>query len=203
MGYSLDLFCLDWQRLGNALGSGDLAMIDRVSRGTGAAFFPDAARRGHDCAKALEGLILGDYGKRLRARGVDAAMAEPETVTAEVAIAFCALIETLGQTAGQVIHNSAAGTAFRDRFLFQAQVVLQSPVDLDRLIQRPLFGIVHEGYPAWGGLSRAEVAQVLSRHPLEELPEMEDSDQDEWLYGILEALQHSRQAGVDSITLYR
>jgi hypothetical protein len=203
VGYTLDFFSLDWKRLREALGSGDRTLFDEVRQGAGAVPFASAARHGYDCQKALESLIMGQRGRVMRTRGVDTVGEESQAATPDLAVAFTALLETLGQTVGQLIHNSAAGPAFRDQFLPRAQNALKCPLDLNFLIERPLFGIVHEDYPAWGGLRRSEVVEVLGKQALDELPEMDDTDEDEWLYELVEALRYSRQSGVDLVTLYR
>src|SRR5260370_27624768 len=114
---------------------------------------------------------MGSRGRVLRARGVDPVGEESRAASPDLAVAFTALLETLGQTVGQLIHNSAAGPAFREQFLPSAQNALKCPLDLNFLIERPLFGIVHEDYPAWCGLRRSEFFEWLGMHaPLDPQP---------------------------------
>jgi len=113
------------------------------------------------------------------------------------------IIRTVGDRVGEMEHVTRSGEFFRDDFLGkEAPAVLRTSVSLGLLVSRPLFGLTHELYPSWGGLTKAEIAAVLGPFSSENLPETGDSDIDGWLYELVDCLEAVRQSGSDLVSLY-
>jgi hypothetical protein len=61
---------------------------------------------------------------------------------------------------------------------------------------------MHGGFPSWGGFRRSEVRAVLGGRSLDQLPEMEDSDEDAWMYKLIDALSYADETRQDIVSLY-
>ncbi len=202
MGYTVSFFSMNLSNLAMALRGEQRDRLRRhIIQGAGGKLFASAAGRGLDCEAALADLLGGTLGSALVSRPAQSP-AEPQDASDAVAIAFLALIQTLGVPAGELIHNSAAGPMFRDHFLDQTLPSVLAPFDWYLLVDRPMFGLTHPGYPTWGGLGQQECQTLWQGHSLDTLPELEDSDEEEWLYSIGEALTVANAHGTGLLTLY-
>ena len=205
MGYMLEFYSLPWAGLGAALGSGDAGLLQRA-RELQRSQMEDVAAdlpAGREWEGALEDLIGGDLGRRLRGRDA-LGQGEPEEASQAAAVAMAALVRALGERLGGLSHRTRGGDVFREDFLGgQAQTALHPPVDLRLLTQRPLFGLVHSGYPSWGGLAAAEARAIVTGTPEpDDLPDLEDPDASSWLFALWEMLASAGDRERDLVTLY-
>lgn len=205
MPHIMEFYGLDWSDLGKTLGSGDRDLVDRVDQENGDNFFRSAEDQENRLVwrKILEALICGRRGKALAARGPEPNI-QPEAASDIAALALAAMVRTLGTGIGELEHSTSSGSFFREEFLErEAPRLLKSSVVLTQLINRPLFGLVHEEtYPSWGGLKKAEVRLLLENRAGDGIPSADDSDVEAWLYDLCTCLQAAHEDGSDIVTVY-
>ena len=168
MGYSIELYGLDWQKLGRVFGSGDRELYEAVvqKEGPRLSVASDAELKAA-WERALGELLLGDLGRELAALGADAKARAPQEASDATALAVAAVIRNQGEPIGDLRHSSVSGQYFRETFLaHDAPRALNTSVDLLLLVSRPLFGLTHSGFPSWGGLRQSEVRAALGGHTL-------------------------------------
>jgi hypothetical protein len=92
--------------------------------------------------------------------------------------------------------DGVAGSAFNDHELG------------DKLMARPLFGLLHFDFLSWGGLTQAEIAALMPKYALtpaekqdEEWQAIADHAQG-WLDTLVAALGAAAAAKTDLVTLY-
>lgn len=199
MGYSLQFYSLDWNRLGQLFIPGDSVLVDAI-RNSGNTLFAGNLGSRVDWQGALGRLALGGDPRLSLDEGT---WVKPSEATPDEALAMAAAVRFLGERIGEVPHSSRGGPKFRQLF---APGVL-SPVfgvalPLHDLLQRPLLGLVSTEYPSWGGLKKTEVDKLLQDAALDPVPSMGDADYDAWLYELGEALRQAKDARMDLVTLY-
>ena len=164
MSYMLEIYGLDWKALSEIFGSGDKRLVAQIDREYGEKFYrgsPTAEYERSVWRGSLDALICGRPGKALAASGPTGSASAEET-TDSTALAMAGIIRTVGDRVGEMEHVTRSGEFFRDDFLGkEAPAVLRTSVSLGLLVSRPLFGLTHELYPSWGGLTKAEIGAVL------------------------------------------
>jgi hypothetical protein len=75
-------------------------------------------------------------------------------------------------------------------------------VDLELLLQRPLFGLLLPAYPSWGGLKKSELASLLKGREPTDAFESGDPDFEDWFYLLEAALREAGALDTDLVTLY-
>lgn len=202
MGYTLECYLLNWDELRDAFGSGRRELYEetlKTAQSTG--ILESARKRGHRVEQAIESLILGGAGRELAHLQPDAKV-PPAEAADEFALAFTALIRTLGAPAGELVHSMRAGPQFRDTFFEEHAQSHFQDVDISQLLSRPLFGRLHSEFPSWGGLSAPEVAAAFKGKSADEIPPGADSDEDDWMHSLFTVLDNANQAQSDIVTLY-
>jgi len=204
MGYSIELYNLDCKDLGRTFASGDAALLQEVRTGQGAVLhFQDDPDFRAEWDARLQDLLIGNSGKVLAAHGCDPKQESAPEVSDAMALAFVAVVRVKGEFIGELRHSSMTGRSFREEFLAKdAPEALGTSVDLFNLMSRPLFGIQHEDYPSWGGLTIEEIREITRNIDMEDPPTTGDSDEDSWLYELCDALCYAREAGKDIVSLY-
>ncbi len=204
MPYTLEFYSLNWRAFGQALGSGNRALLDRIAQENGDNFFrgPENQEEQLLWKKILEALICGRRGQALAAQGPEPKIL-PEEVSDRVALAMIGIIRTLGVGVGEMEHSTASGSFFRDDFFGkEAPALFQAPIPLTPLLNRPLFGLIHGIYPSWGGLKKAEIQSLIAGRANHELPNVEDSDVEAWFYELEDCLRAAYEDGTDLVTVY-
>ncbi|MBI4278789.1 MAG: hypothetical protein HY660_10060 [Armatimonadetes bacterium] len=205
MGYAVEFYSLDWANLQRVFGSGDHRLLDRIRAQWEAALITAHAEEIEqvEWRGALWELLIGPRGKQLAARGPEPRAGKPEEVSAAAALAMAAIVRAEGTYAGSMRHRSKGGQYFRETFLArQARDALASQTDLDLILARPLFGMTYDGYPSWGGLTKAEIGTLLGGRRWEDLPRLADPDPAAWLLELWNALAAVDASGFDLVTLY-
>ena len=203
MGQTLELYQLDWTQLTGTLGSGNTALVKEIESSLDHRMFTaaDAEIQKLLWRKAVEALVTGRRGEEIRQRATH----EPdyrEEVTDLAALAMLGIIRSQGVPVATLEHNSKAGDAFREEFLAALPAALGLAVEPELIVNRPLSGLTHATYPSWGGLSKSEIAQVFNRVSMDDLPTLDDSDLDGWLYDFINGLEAVYEAKSDLVTLY-
>jgi len=140
---------------------------------------------------------------------------EPPDVSDDAALVLAAFVRQLGQPVGAISHDGSVvhdrDLPLRFRAMFLDGVVGSCFGDHqlgEKLAARPLFGLYHLDFLSWGGLSRAELAEIVPRYALTQA-EKEDDEWDEvadyadtWLDALVAALRAAAAAGTDLVTLY-
>ncbi len=205
MSYMLEMYSLDWKALGEVFGSGNKILVGQIDKQFGEQFFRGSPTAEHDRAVwrgALDALIGGRRGQELVASGPQGP-GVPEQVTDSTALALAGIIRTVGDRVGEMEHSTSSGDFFRDEFLArEAPAILRTTINLGLLVSRPLFGLEHDLYPSWGGLTKMEIPAVVGSFSTEKPPEANDSDIEGWLYDLIDSLDAVRQNGADLVTLY-
>jgi len=202
MGYSVRFFRLNWDSLIPALNGERMGLLKEIPKGPAKSILSSGLSRGLDPMEGLRELLGGDLGRKAAARGPEPAVESIEDLSPGQALAWLALTEHLGVPAGQLVHNSKAGPAFRDHFLEVSLPAVLGPFDWYLLVDRPLFGLTFPGYPTWGGLRAAECADFLRGRDPGDVPEIEDPDEQEWLEEVYGAIESAHAANTDLITQY-
>ena len=204
MPYVLEFYSLDWAELGKAMGSGDHALVNRIDQENGDNFFRGVEDQETRLIwrKVLEALICGRRGKNLAEWGPEPKI-QPEEASDIAALALVGMVRTLGTGIGELEHSTTSGSFFREEFFGkEAPVLLKSLVNLEQLLSRPLFGIVHEIYPSWGGLKKTEIKLLLENLAGHRIPPLDDSDVEAWLYDLYGCLRIAYENGTDIVTVY-
>jgi hypothetical protein len=202
MGYSIELYALNWDHLASVFGSGDKALLESIlSRQGPKLFFRDSLEK-TNWEQQLTDLLLGAAGRRLALD--QPANAQVTEVSDAFALALTAIIRQRGEFIASLQHSSMAGSHFREDFLANsaARALGTSSELLLFLVDRPLFGLHHSGFPSWGGLQKTEIDTLLEKVTLSDLPPMGDSDDDAWLYDLCDALFYAKDSGRDIVSLY-
>ncbi|MDS4029444.1 MAG: hypothetical protein RKO66_05170 [Candidatus Contendobacter sp.] len=203
MPYILEFYSLDWRTLGKVFGSGNRALLDRIAQENGDNFFRGLENKEDHLLwkKILEALICGRRGQALAAQGPEPKI--QEEVSDRMALALVGIIRTLGVGIGEMEHSTASGSFFRDDFFGQeAPTLLSSPINLKLLLSRPLFGVTHGTYPSWGGLKKTEIHLLIKSMANHNIPNVDDSDVEAWLYELCDCLHAAYEDGTDIVTVY-
>jgi hypothetical protein len=204
MPYTLEFYSLNWRAFGQALGSGNRALLDQIVQENGDNFFrgPENQEEHLLWRKILEALICGRRGQALAAQG-PAPKRPLEEVSDRMALALVGIIRTLGVGIGEMEHSTASGSFFRDDFFGkEAPALFQSSIDLPQLLNRPLFGLIHGIYPSWGGLKKAEIHLLIENMANHKIPPVDDSDVEAWLYELYYFVRAAYEEGTDIVTVY-
>ncbi|MFH1896737.1 MAG: hypothetical protein ABH886_00595 [Candidatus Desantisbacteria bacterium] len=200
MGYTVEFYCLDWKELGKKLGCKDKKLLNSIleEETQELDLDPDVQK---EYKEALENILMKDEWLERKKQGAD--WAETKEASDGEAMAMVSIVRHIGERIGEMSHSSAGGEDFREVFLKEeAKKALTTSVDLLLLIDRPFFGLQSPGYPSWGGLKKSEIKKVLGDTTLEDLPEMDDSDAEAWLYELVDYLTYASESNKDIITLY-
>jgi len=114
---------------------------------------------------------------------------------------FIAMAQHLGVFQGNLNHSSLVGDKFRSHFLGKiASLSYQEPNFLSCLTDRSFYGLLcEEGYPSWGGLSKAELKKLLIKY---QPPDNEDEDISEWIDELSMLIEYCSKTEKDLITIY-
>jgi hypothetical protein len=140
---------------------------------------------------------------------------DPPEISDKAALVFAAAVRQLGKPLGAIRHLGAAAASgglaldFREMFLDGVAGTCFGDHRLgENLAARPLFGVFHLDFLAWGGLTQKELSELLAKF---ELPEAEKRDEEwqaiadhaeAWLADLLAALRAAAAAKTDLVTLY-
>jgi hypothetical protein len=200
MGYSLECYLLDHAKLSLMVGSGRDDLLRSILEAEIDIFEanPRVPWRG-----ALKELITGERGRALRQHQTFGEFGNSEAATEEEAIALVALVRSQGARIGELIHNTRAGEKFRQMFSkeFSPSPFANTQL-LPRLLSNPLFGLTQDMYPSWGGLTHAELSQLIGTDSLAPTSWPADSDHCEWLYLLKDMVEQGVEEGCDMVTLY-
>ena len=204
MGYTLEIYQLGWYDIGKALGGGGRELFDRVVRENEARFFAGAPGDSDEPViwrKIVEAFVCGRRGEETAGRGPEFP-GEEEALSGPAALAVAAIIATIGEPIGRMEHSSAGGEMFRRFIEEEAFKALQPPFGLGFLLDRPLFGMTHDGFPSWGGLKYREIKDIVSGRSISDLPDLEDSDLNAWLFELFDLLETAYENESYIVTVY-
>jgi len=115
--------------------------------------------------------------------------------------AFVELVKQKGTFLGSLDHASASAKEFLEGFMTKVLTKCFPKAKLEKqLLERQLFGLKPPTLPAWGGLTKEELSQVLAiyKAPKEDL----DDDYASWLADLIEFMQWTDEMKNDLITVY-
>lgn len=114
-------------------------------------------------------------------------------------------LDAIGKRVGSVTHSSGGGNWFRGDFMDGVAAPLIGAEPVSFLLDRELAGMRWDGYPSMGWLTRAELAEVITR--LDEAGEeavarVADPESAETLEDFIGILRAVAAAGRDAVTCY-
>ena len=233
MSYALEFYSLSWDTLKAALTRPDPKLIRAITEQKWTRLLEDTdigqhphhslfaalpERLRHDAGPwdhvdALFERALAEIGQATahpRAPGQ-----EPPDVSDDAALVLAAFVRQLGKLVGAITHDGSVAhdrdLPLRFRAMFLDGVVGSCFGDHqlgEKLAARPLFGLYHLDFLSWGGLSRAELQEIVPRYALTEAEKEEDEwDEvadyaDTWLDSLVTSLRAAEASGTDLVTLY-
>jgi len=145
-----------------------------------------------------------------RAPGLD-----PPEIGDNAALLFAGMVRQLGTPVGRieqdqaVAHDPELQLAFREALLDGVVGACYGDLQFgEKLAARPLFGLFHLDFLAWGGLTQQELQDLVAKYRLSDAtrrgPDWQDvSDHVEaWLDAIVKAVAAAAEAKLDLVTLY-
>jgi len=233
VSYALEFYSLSWDALKAALTGPDPKLIRAITEQQWTRLLEDTDIGQHP-HHSLLGLLPGrprhdagpwDHVDALFERAlaeIGRAIAHPRPpgqeapdVSDDAALVLAAYIRQLGQRVGAISHDGSVAhdrdLPLRFRAMFLDGVVGACFGDHqlgEKLAARPLFGLYHLDFLSWGGLSSAELKEIVPRYALTEAEKEEDEwDEvadyaDTWLQSLVAALSTAQAAGTDLVTLY-
>jgi len=140
---------------------------------------------------------------------------DPPDVSDNAALVFAAFVRHLGTPVGRIAEDEAVAhdpelqLAFREALLDGVVGACYGDLQLgEQLAARPLFGLFHLDFLAWGGLTQEELRELVAKYQLTDATkrgaDWEDvADHVEaWLAAIVDALGRAASAKRDLVTLY-
>jgi len=140
---------------------------------------------------------------------------DPPEIGDNAALFFAALVRQLGTPVGRIAQDQAVAhdpelqLAFRAALLDGVVGSCYGDLQLgEKLAARPLFGLFHLDFLAWGGLTQQELQDLVAKYRLSGAirrgPDWADvSDHAEaWLAAIVKAVAAAADAKSDLVTLY-
>jgi hypothetical protein len=233
VSYALEFYSLSWDALKAALAQPDPKLIRAITEQRWTRLLEDTdigQPPHHALFAALPERIRHDAGpwdhvdvlfERALAE-IGQAIAHPRTpgqeppdVSDDAALVLAAFVRQLGKPVGAITHDGSVAhdrdLPLRFRAMFLDGVVGSCFGDHqlgEKLAARPLFGLYHLDFLSWGGLSRAELKEIVPRYALTEV-EKEDDEWDEvadyadtWLDVLVASLRAAQASGTDLVTLY-
>jgi len=140
---------------------------------------------------------------------------DPPDVSDNAALVVAALVRHLGKQVGRigqggtVAHDPEVQLAFREALLDGVAGACYGDLQLgEKLAARPLFGLFHLDFLAWGGLTQQELRELARKFKLTDATKLGPDWQDvadhveAWLDAIVKSLNAAATAGSDLVTLY-
>jgi hypothetical protein len=233
VSYALEFYSLSWDALKAALTEPDPKLIRTITEQKWTRLLEDTdigqhphhtllgvlpERLRHDAGPwdHVDGLFqraLAEIGRAIA--HPPAPGQEPPDVSDDAALVLAAFVRQLGQRVGAIGHDGSVAhdrdLPLRFRAMFLDGVVGSCFGDHqlgEKLAARPLFGLYHLDFLSWGGLSSAELREIVPRYALTEAEKEEDEwDEvadyaDTWLQSLVAALRAAQACGTDLVTLY-
>jgi hypothetical protein len=194
MGYSLEFYGLGWSDLRTQLTKPEPEMAQSAYEEHWLELFEGStAKRSWDQS-------LQEIAQAIAAQG--ATGGKPKGLSENAQLVMMAMIRSLGDYLGSLDHASASGEAFRNQFLEGVAGRLYGEPKLSNFLTwRPLFGLIADDLPSWGGLEFAELSRMINQFKPPEKG-LQDDDLVVWLDELAELLQTAKDAGTDCVTLY-
>jgi hypothetical protein len=223
MSFALEFYSLSWDTLKAALAERkpDLirAIVDRQWQDLIEGDALGLVRERDDDAIAMEDadLLFADALNEIAEAMAQKRTADrdPPDVSDNAALVFAAFVQHLGTPVGRIAHEAAAAhdpelpLAFREAFLDGVAGTCLGDLQLgEKLAARPLFGLFHLDYVAWGGLTQQELGERLAKYALIDATKRGEDWQDvadhaeAWLDALVNALRRAAAAKRDLVTLY-
>jgi len=223
MSYALEFYSLSWDTLKAALSERkpELArtiaerqwerLIEQDAKGL-------AADRDDDAIGLEEADLLFEDALYEMAEAMAEQHApgfDPPDVSDNAALVFAAFVRHFGTPVGRIAEDTAAAhdpelqLAFREALLDGVVGACYGDLQLgERLAARPLFGLFHLDFLAWGGLTQGELRELAAKYRLTDATKRGADWQDvadhveAWLAAIVKALGAAAEANRDLVTLY-
>ena len=140
---------------------------------------------------------------------------DPPEIGDNAALLFAGMVRQLGTPVGRIAQDQAVAhdpelqLAFREALLDGVVGACYGDLQFgEKLAARPLFGLFHLDFLAWGGLTQQELQDLVAKYRLSDAtrrgPDWRDvSDHVEaWLDAIVKAVAAAAEAKLDLVTLY-
>lgn len=189
--YSLEFYSVSWKALREQLAQPPPEVIEQVSRQEWPLVMPSRDAAADAFPRAVQEI------SQILKTASDAAPPLSDTT----ALALVAMVRHLGVLLGSLEHSSAAGEDFAENFFGEAAAsAFCTPDLLERLTDRPFYGLAADVFPTWGGLREDELAALVSAYR----PPEKDLEEDfaAWLEEFRDLLKMAAAARIDLITLY-
>jgi len=223
MSYALEFYSLSWNTLKSALAQRKPDLLQAV--------------QAEQWDKLIQSDALGTAGdrddERISLHDVDPLFADaldeiaeamtrkptpgqdPPDLGDDAALVFAAFVRQLGKPVGRIMQDSSEvkdpelQLVFRETFLNGVAGACFGDHQLgEKLAARPLFGLFHLDYLGWGGLTQAEVNDLLSKFTLTDATKRDEDwantkgRAQAWLDALIGSLRAVSATKRDLVTLY-
>jgi len=223
MSYALDFYSLSWDALKTALTERKPELARAVAERQWERLIEGDARglasdRDDDGISLGEADLLFEDALEEIAEAMAANQApglDPPDVSDNAALVFAAFVRHLGTPVGRIAadeataHDPELQLAFRAALLDGIVGARYGDLQLgEKLAARPLFGLFHLDFLAWGGLAQTELRELAAKYKLTDATRRGVDRQavadhaGVWLAEIIKALGTAANANRDLVTLY-
>lgn len=223
MTYALEFYSLPWNTLRTALAQRKPDLIRSVQNQQWDKLIEGDAR----------GLAEDRDDDRVRLQEVDLVFAEaldeiaeamarrptpgqdPPDIGDDAALVFAAFVRHLGKRVGRIAQDRSEARdpglllVFRETFLNGVAGACFGDHQLgEKLAARPIFGCFHLDFLGWGGLTQAELAELVAKYALTDATKQDEDwagthgNAQAWLDALVAALRAAADAKRDLVTLY-
>lgn len=209
MSYALEFLTVEFDSLQKFFAEGDAAIRDKVIKLGDEIYGDMAADDEREEAlfvwkEVVTSLSGGNLGKYLAAQKQYSFPGDhSDQMSPTQSLAFASIARHFCQPIAGVAHSSSAGEIFRtEPFAYLKQSGFPGGIDPFLLLERPLFNQLSDSLPAWGGLTRDELAGISMDDLTKAQSDSGDSDTDIWVNQILSLTEEAKLRNCDLITLY-
>lgn len=221
MSYALEFYSLSWDALRTALSQRKPDLIQRVQdqqwdkliQSDALGTDRDDDRFSLEDVDPLFADALDEIAEAMTREPMPGQ--DPPDLGDDAALVFAAFVRTLGTRIGRIAYDRSEvrdprlQLVFRETFLNGVAGACFGDHQLgEKLAARPMFGLFHLDFLGWGGLTRAELNEMVKKYALTDAVKRDEDwrntkgNAQEWLDDLLECLRTTAKAKSDLVTLY-
>lgn len=221
MSYALEFYSLSWNTLKSALTLRKPDMLeavqtqqwDKLIQSDALAEDRDDDRMSLQDVDPLFADALDEIAEAMTRKPTPGQ--DPPDLGDDAALVFAAFVRQLGKPVGRIAQDISEARdpgqllVFRETFLNGVAGACFGDRQLgEKLAARPLFGLFHLDYLGWGGLTQAELNELVAKYALTDAMKREEDwastkgRAQAWLDALIGSLRAAAAAKRDLVTLY-